>query len=104
MNVQQYLCPLQKGVALWNGQITSRLFGLGEADRNKSNMAVTCREEIGIGGDEFLTAIGHRSQNTNVEVSFGLCWYSNLLQQWVVTVRHMEAGQDARVGCDHSVK
>jgi hypothetical protein len=45
---------------------TSRLFGLGEADRNESYMAVTCREEIRIGGDEFLTAVGHRSQNTNV--------------------------------------
>src|SRR2546421_12733392 len=98
MNVQQDLCPLQQCVALWNGQITSRLFGLGEADRNESNMAVTCREEIGIGGYEFLTAVGHRSQNTNVEVSFGLCWGNNLFEQWGVAEREVETGQNARAG------
>src|SRR5438874_13285870 len=104
MNVQQDLCPLQQGVALWNGQITSRLFGLGEADRNESNMAVTCREEIGIGGYEFLTAVGHRSQNTNVEISLGLCWYNTLFEQWVVAERQAATGQTAPAVCGHAVK
>ena len=102
MNVQQDLCPVQQGVALWDGQITSRLFGLGEADRNKSNMAVACREEIGIGGDEFLTAVGHRSQNTNVEVSSGRFWYITLFKQRVVTEGQMETGQAARAVCGHA--
>src|SRR4029453_9554684 len=96
------LCQLQQGIASWNGQITSRLFGLGEADRNESNMAVTGREEIGIGGDEFLTAGGSRSPHTNCVVSFGLWWYITLFQQWVVTEWQMETGQAASAVCGHA--
>src|SRR5882724_12941364 len=102
MNVQQDLCPLQQGVALRSRQITSRRFGLCEFNWNQSKMTVMCREEIGIGGDEFLTAVGHRSQNTNVEVSFGLCWYITLFKQWVVTERQVETGQAARAVCGHA--
>src|SRR5690349_21218456 len=102
MNVQQDLCPLQQGVALWNGQVTSRLLGLRECDWNEPNMAVTCREEIGIGGDEFLTAVRHRSENTNIEVSLGLCRHFTLLKQWVVTEWQVETEQVARAICGHA--
>src|SRR4051812_3311775 len=102
MNIEQDFRILQKRVAGLHRKITFRRLRFGEPDWDQPKMTVALRKKVRVCGEEFLTPIGQRGEQTNIDLAFDVWDDSGRGEDGMVTKRKVKAAQAARSIAFHS--